>query len=180
MSPKRYLELYTHIYNYCTHSNNQQNLTNPHHTKQLEFTGIELYNRIREYLQHHVHAVRDDASENEIDILKYYTEQWQHFQFSSKVLDGICAYLNRSFKKQAQEANSSFYEIRTDNVFEIYNLALYEWKIIFFGEKNKPDNINILTSKQSYRIIFRFDSQASYRKDTGNDPKGTSRGTDRI
>ena len=60
-----------------------------------------------------------------------------------QVLDGICAYLNRSFKKQAQEANSSFYEIRTDNVFEIYNLALYEWKIIFFGEKNKPDNINL-------------------------------------
>ena len=45
----------------------------------------------------------------------------------------MCSYLNRSFKKQAQEADSSFYEIRTDNVFEIYNLALHTWKVLFFG-----------------------------------------------
>ena len=58
-----------------------------------------------------------------------------------QVLDGMCSYLNRSFKKQAQEASSSFYEIRTDNVFEIYNLALDIWRLLFFGRFFIPSKI---------------------------------------
>lgn len=51
----------------------------------------------------------------------------------------MCSYLNRSFKKQAQEATSSFYEIKTDDVYCIYNLALSIWRDLFFSKYTKDE-----------------------------------------
>ena len=100
-----------------------------------EFVGFELYKKIKDYLEEFVREV-EYKSRGHVDLLKFYNDQWLHYQFSAKVLDGICRYLNRSFKKQAQEATSSFYEIKTDDVFVVYNLALSIWRDLFFSKFN--------------------------------------------
>jgi cullin 1 len=56
------------------------------------------------------------------DILNFFTKKWEEYQFSSKVLNGFCSYLNRHWVKRQNESGSrDIYCIYNVNkIFSIY------------------------------------------------------------
>lgn len=160
--PQRYMELYTMVFNFCTRANGEDPT---HHqnrggnrarqqanatTQGAEFIGSELYERLKEFISKFASVLLDTCKDKTgEELLEQYTKIWTKFQFSSTVVNGIFAYLNRHWIKRELDEGKP-------NVYEVYNLCVMTWKQVIFDELNNNITsaiLNLITQERNGEMI---------------------------
>ncbi|KAI1731497.1 cullin family domain-containing protein [Ditylenchus destructor] len=123
--PNRYIELYTLVFNHCTHG---ADAARQNHA--VDFVGNELYDKLGRYLDlYNNQLLMNFNGLHDQVLLERYGENWNKYDFSSNVLQGVFAYLNRHWIKQEIDAGNQ-------NVYVVRNLCLLKWKQKAFDNLN--------------------------------------------
>ena len=132
VSTKQYMELYSHVYNFCTKSHLEEvtPLNRNRRTNNLsaatpsgaEFVGEDLYKKLVTFLEDYVNQLREGCqSYRGTDLLEHYNKVWESFRFSSTAVNGIFSYLNRHWIKRELDEGKT-------GIYEVYNLAVRCWQ----------------------------------------------------
>ncbi|ODN04879.1 Cullin-1 [Orchesella cincta] len=156
MTSERFMQLYTHVYNYCTKSPSTPDGGGAGSRRSARirrrvpgetassaafssaFVGHDLYSKIREFLKNYLaDLTKNGADKMGEDLLTFYLREWERFTFSSKVMNGFCSYLNRHWvRRECDEGR--------EHVYQIYQLALDIWKENFFEPLHGPAIATVL------------------------------------
>uniref|UniRef100_A0A914X4Z2 Cullin family profile domain-containing protein n=1 Tax=Plectus sambesii TaxID=2011161 RepID=A0A914X4Z2_9BILA len=105
---ERIWELINHVENYCTVG--------------AEFSGIELYKKLKDFITAFVlEVLKVGKGLNDEDVLLYYNKKWDDFKTGSKIVETICSGLSEHWIKCQRDEGKSY-------IFEVNTLALITWK----------------------------------------------------
>eukprot|EP00051_Salpingoeca_urceolata_P032720 m.17039 g.17039 ORF g.17039 m.17039 type:complete len:751 (-) comp5374_c0_seq1:205-2457(-) len=131
---KRYMELYTHVYNICTCTQSRQPApisSKPEERHGASLVGHDLYEKLKTFLKAHCDGLKQQSVHLTGEAaLSCFTAQWEEYVFSSKVLNHIFSYLNRHWvRREIEEGNK--------NVYNVDKLTLVVWRDVIFAALEK-------------------------------------------
>ncbi|KAF9975240.1 hypothetical protein BGZ73_001176 [Actinomortierella ambigua] len=125
MTYKRYMDVYTVIYNYCTNSKGSQDQSSIQ-TRGASLGGRDLYLYLIRYFQKHLEGLRKECEQYMgVSLLEYYTKQWVKYTQASGFLHHLFMYLNRHWvRREIDEGRKQVNDVST--------LTLTSWKECLF------------------------------------------------
>lgn len=128
-SRAKHMTLYSEVHNFCTNSRGHGAVGN-HTSKEsgAALVGRELFQKLHGYLEEQCkEQLKEFQTKTGEHLMTCYTDTWNMFTFSAKVVNNLFAYLNRFWvKREVEEGDKTVREIR--------EMCLVVWKDIIFNE----------------------------------------------
>lgn len=140
MSQEEYMRCYSLIHDRCT----SQRGSDVPNGRQMNIKEV-IYKKIQDFFKLHIEGLRQvclshdclcfticdsiqkcNEYPNEEQLLAFYTKQWTDYKFSSKVLNGVCSYINRFYCNSNQEKQIPEIQVVSYTVIDCHKTC-FKW-----------------------------------------------------